>query len=255
MGVIFLLLKILGVLLLIILLLLLIVLLVPIRYRWQGKIDDPAAHSEIDPEALLRSASGQACVSWLLRLIQAQVAYPSGELLSVKIFGIRLPIEKLLGGKKAPEEKKEEEKPEEPKEKKPLTETLREIPDKVQGILDKVDAWLFLLTDPDTQSALEKVFTSLGAMLRHYLPREWHLNGVLGLGDPAASAGVLQVCGLLYPATDGRLQLDTDFLEYRFDIDTAGRGRIRLIHILTAAVRIILDGNVRGVITKVRKGV
>ncbi len=258
MGVLLTILKVIGTILLVVLavviLLLLLVLLVPVRYSWRGRIDDPLAREELDAPALVDELRGSVEISWLLHLIRASAAWPSGELLSVRILGFRLPVEKFLSGKgKEPEGAEEAEQEEkQPDEKQSLREKLEALPAKAEKIRRKVEYWLNILDRPSTREALRGTLQRIGAALVHFIPKDWHLKGVLGLGDPAASAGVLQVCGFLYPVTDGRLRLDTDFMNYRFDIDTAGNGHIRLIHLVVAAVKILLDRNVRQLIGTLR---
>ncbi len=258
MGILLTILKVIGTILLVVLALVVIVLVlvlfVPVRYRWRGRIDDPLAREEIDAPALIDELAGSVEISWLLHLISARAAWPSGDLLSVRILGFRLPLERFLSGKKEEEEPpREASEEEEKKDERTLRQKLEEIPDKVGKIRRRAEHYLAILDRPSTQEAIRYVLARLFGALQHYIPKDWHLKGVLGLGDPAAGAGVLQVCGYLYPVTDGRLRLDTDFMNYRFDLDTEGKGHIRLFHLAAAAVLIILNSNVRRLIGSLRK--
>ena len=84
---------------------------------------------------------------------------------------------------------------------------------------------------------------------------------MLGLGDPARSAQVFAVQGYLYPITAGHVAVGTDFELYRYDLHGAAQGRICLfslaydgIRILLNGIRILLNRDVRRLITRLRRG-
>ena len=95
---------------------------------------------------------------------------------------------------------------------------------------------------PERYSAAEKT-----------LPSRWGLAGVLGLGDPARSAGIYSVQGFLYPVTAGHVRIDADYERYRYDLQGAGEGRIRLFSFLYCGLRIILSRDVRRLIRRLRR--
>lgn len=142
-------------------------------------------------------------------------------------------------------------------------ETLEGLPDAAQ---DKIEAWekkadrvlrnigfyLRLLDDPDTATALEKALRAVGKLGKHLVPKRWSLVGTAGLGDPAATGELLAVTSLLYPLTCGHVLLTPDFTLWRADLKLEARGRIPLVVVLAAALRILTDRDIRRLVGRIK---
>lgn len=144
-----------------------------------------------------------------------------------------------------------------------LLEKLPELPDeayeKAEALEKKADAALKevgfydnLLSDPSSQEAAAKTCTSLGKLGRHVLPREWSLEGTAGLGDPAATGGLLVVLAQLYPLTYGHVRITPDFTCWRADLQAAARGHVQLFFVAAAAVRILTDRDLKRLVGRIR---
>jgi hypothetical protein len=67
-------------------------------------------------------------------------------------------------------------------------------------------------------------------------------------------SGIYSVQGFLYPVTAGHVRIDADYERYRYDLQGAGEGRIRLFSFLYCGLRIILSRDVRRLIRRLRRG-
>ena len=250
-------LRILGIALLVVLavvlLMILLVLLVPFRYSFSGKVDDPEGSSEPVHLDLRQDLAFSADVRWLLGILHVSVSYDGTGKLQAKVFGFPLPLDKILHRKK----KGQEDKPKAPSE----PEAQKTLEERIEGVLVRIeklharicDALTVLGTDYGMR-AKEKVLFRLLKMVESTLPAKWGLAGVLGLGDPARSAKVFAVQGYLYPVTAGHVAVGTDFDLYRYDLQGAAQGSIRLGTFVYAGIRLVLDGDVRRLIRRLRRG-
>ena len=252
-------LKWLGIILLIILglvlLILLLVLLVPIHYSASAQITDPEPHESFPFSQIRKNAQVGAEATWFLKILRILAAYPASEKITVYIFGKKLDISRFLH---KDEEKEEEEKGEEEQEKeeeaeKSASDQVEEIIDRADNALVKADTYWRILTGTCGRRAMEKVMNRLLHILRHILPQNWELNGILGFGDPYRSGKIAQITSVLYPVTEEHMRIDTDWEYYRADLHLNMQGRIRLGTFVTQLLPLLFDKDCRKVYKKFRK--
>ena len=249
-------LRVLGILLLIVLAVLLVTLLlvlfVPFGYSLSGAVKDPEGSSEPLHLQLKRDVSFAGEMRWLFGAVRAKAAYDGQGRLEVRAFGFPVPLEKLLGRGKG--EKKEEEKPPAREEKKSLEERIDGILDRIGKLYARIDDAFYVLGTDCGVRARQTLSFRLLSLLKKVLPSRWGLTGVLGFGDPARSAKVYEAQGFLYPVTAGHVAIDAEFELYRYDLEGAAQGGIRLFPFLYTGIRILLDRDVRRTIRKLRRG-
>lgn len=258
MHILFTILKILGILILILLCLVIIiiclVLFVPIRYSAQGRYDDPEGHENLLPDRFKERASGQARVTWLGKAVCLTVQYPEGELISARVFGFKLPVEKFLHKEKKEEKPQEEKKEEEKKPSESIWEKLEKIPDRIDDLIWKKDYYMKVLTGSCGRDTLNRVKKEVLQILVSVLPAQWVFGGTIGLGDIERGANLMEAAGYTYPVTAGHLFISPNWEQYQFDLTAAFDGKITLCVIVFAGIRLILSKNVRRFIRKIRKG-
>ncbi|MDO4418651.1 MAG: hypothetical protein Q4C02_10300 [Eubacteriales bacterium] len=250
-------LKILGILLLVVLaaalLVFILVLFVPFRYSFSGRVDDPEGSSEVlhlDPK---RDISLAGEIRWLAGILQIRAAYDGTGQLKATAFGFPLPVSRLLQRGKKTKEKKPE-KPQEPKEEKSLEDRIEGILKRIEKLYARIDDALRVLGTDYGIRAKEKAVSRLLILLEKTLPAKWGLTGVLGLGEPARSAQVYAVQGYLYPVTAGHVALGTDFDLFRYDLQGAARGSVRIFPFVYTGLCLILDRDVRRLLRRLRRG-
>ena len=312
------------------LLVLLLVLLVPIRYEMNFSIDDPEGMQPASEgtdgngengensaliaqfDRLASKTDADLKFSWLIRLVQGELAWPGGSGLTVKIFGKKLDLSEKFGedsDQEAPDNEAQREldrmraeregrdgKTEGPAEDAELldgspasegasekessaleTDSLRKenssgkegssvkekaghwlwnkietIEESVQAFRDTAVSALNRISDihgfmarETTRKALRRLLQVVAKLLKRYLPAEWHVNGTVGLGDPAYTGKMLEVIGISLPYTADHISITPEFSMVRCDVKGHARGKVRLIFIVFALVRAVLDRNVR----------
>ena len=250
-------LKILGIILLAVLVLALIfligVLFFPVHYSVSGRIDDAQGSTEPLHLDFKESVFFEGNARWFMGAFNIWASYHGQSHLELKLFGVPVPVEKFFKEKKkkaAPEKEKESA----AEEKKPIAERIEEVLQKIEKLWDRIDDALYVLSTDYAQRAKEKIWRCLLTLVNRMLPETWGLTGILGLGDPARSAKVFAVQGILYPVTAGHVAIGTEFDLYRYDLQGCARGKVRLYNILFAGIRILFDRDVRLMIGRLRKG-
>lgn len=229
-------------LLVIALILLLLVLLVPIRYEGQFDVQDPAPHEEAAWGALRDQASVRASCSWFGPLLRASVTW-SGELTAdLRIAWVHKDLLSLVSKDKGQEPRKAQDQA----DKAPQAG----IYDKIVGVYRKADYYRRVLGKEETQYTIGRLRDILLQTLRRVLPQRWQITGTVGLGDPAATAKVLEVQGILYPVIAGHVSIAPEFEQYQMDVRGALQGRIRLVHLITALLFVAIDGKSRQTIRR-----
>lgn len=135
-----------------------------------------------------------------------------------------------------------------PGKKKPhLLEKIKALPATISKIRTEV-------LDPRNKEALKHIIAELKGLLSHYKPRGIRTNLVFSTGDPAMTGQVLGVLSMVPLVYEPGNRLAPDFtadnayIEGRFRVT----GHIILFFALTAAVRLIVDRNIRRLIKHVK---
>ena len=254
-GAIFFILRILGTVLLavlvLVLIILLIVLFVPVRYSFGGEVRDPEGSTEplhLDPAKDV-SLGGE--VSWLMGLVRGKASYEGAFQIEIRVFGRRLDVQKLLKKKAKRQEK-------EPSGEKKVPETFEEklerILTRIETIHARLEDTFYVMGTKCGVWAREKMVFCVHRLLGAILPSQWNLTGVLGLGDPARSAGVLSIQGFLYPITAGRVTIGTDYELYRYDLKGLASGSFRVISYIRFGLSLLLSKDVRKVLMRIKRG-
>lgn len=233
--------RILLVLFLVVLVLVLLVLLVPIRYQGRFSVEDPEPHEAAEWERVLHSAEGSLRASWMGPLLRITADWQDALQLDLQVLFVHKDPRSLIPQKETQDRET------------PSQDRTEQSPgDRIRALYRKVDYYKRVLQKEETGYTLSKVRRILFKTLRRILPQRWQLEGDIGLGDPAATARVLEVHGMLIPLTAGHAVIRPEFLQYRMNARGYCKGRIRLIHLVVAAVQIVTDRRIRQTIRRIR---
>lgn len=271
----FLILKIIGIILLLILgitlTIIAVILFVPIRYR--AKVETADGVKDLRVEAK---------VTWLLHLISARVVYKSGELdWKARIFWKKMQenidrpekkghekttayeetnMENAVDSQEIESEKEVHEKPEsEPsvKTEKPQLEEKKEKASKqkvswfqkikctIIKIYDKIKKIKEYITNDTNLKAILRIKNELIYFLKKIKPKK--IKGFIrfGMEDPYNTGRVLAVLSVLYPFYGEHFEIYPEFDKEIIEGNIYLKGRIRLIYLIIAACKICLDRNVK----------
>lgn len=256
-----------------------IALFVPVRYRGDFLVSDKADSEKKAAVAKLRA-------TWLLRLVRVYVTYEDTLRIQLKLLFFTLmdtaKEKKAKRGRKEKKKKDKEEKrgeaeempgdgdkaretPEEntetssEKERKTikslisnLLQTSRGFCDKLKEIKQKAEKIENLWTSGHMTNSRALLARQLRYLLKHTRPKK--LSGYLrfGFDDPSITGYAMAAYGILYPIWSPELSVEPDFEKQVLDCHILLKGKIRVWHIVRAALRMILSKDVRRVIKDVR---
>ena len=129
--------------------------------------------------------------------------------------------------------------------------TFRSICDTIRKIKSEYDFYKGLWDRPEGKAAVKNVFGQLWYLLKKIKPSKIEGDVVFGTGDPAATGQAIGVIAALYGFWPEKLHITPDFEEQKYEGNIRVKGKLRLIHVVVIAVRLIADRNFRYVVKKV----
>ncbi len=263
-------LKIIGIILLVILGLLLtvalVVMFVPIRYKSNGsfkKLDEG-----LEDDITVR-------FTWLLHILSVSFNLKDKETkLVIKIFGKRLTLGNKKSSKKASVKKKNDipnkaptnntteikvqkvDKPkiekeiktqieEKPKEKKSIKQKFSNIWQKINSICQKIknvkdikDSFVEYLKKEESRVAIREIKNIILKTFKKLLPRKLSARLRFGFEDPSTTGNVLGIASIFYGIYGDKLELEPDFEHTVLEGQYKLSGKVRVITIVIAALKI-----------------
>lgn len=270
-DIVFLILKILGIILLVILGILIVIIgamvLFPAKYRIVADADGDFAHSSIALK-----------MHWLFHLVEADVGYKDGEFdWKARIFWITeqenaeqestVQEDKKQSAKKEPPTKAEtelsdtveikehieEQKPIQKRKKKTAVRqwidkiqyTFKRICDKIKKLIQIKDEVLAFLNDETHRNTFQKLKRELFIIFKHYRPRKMKGKIRFGFEDPYHTGQALAALSLIYPFYGKDVQVFPEFEQKILEGHIVIKGHIRASHMLRLAFLWIFDKDVK----------
>lgn len=132
----------------------------------------------------------------------------------------------------------------EKKEKRKISQTIREICDKIKLFIQKKEEVMELLQDSGNQYTIRKVKKEIFYLLRNVKPRKMSIEGELGFEDPATTGKVLAGIGVLYSIYGNAITITPNFDEVVYDGKFMIKGRTMLFPVIKSGVVLFLDKQV-----------
>lgn len=126
--------------------------------------------------------------------------------------------------------------------------TFRNICDTIKNIKTEFDFYKGLWDRPEGKAAVIGVLGQLWYLLKKIKPSKLEGDIVFGTGDPATTGQAIGAIAALYGFFPEKLHITPDFEEKRYEGRIHARGKLRLIHVIIIAVKLIADRNFRYVI-------
>lgn len=133
-----------------------------------------------------------------------------------------------------------------------LKYTFQSICDTIKKIIKNYRFYKDLWDKPQGKAAVSLVKGQVAALFKKIRPSKIDGNVVFGMGDPASTGQILGAVGAVYGFLPEKLYITPDFEEKKLEGNLHVRGKVRLIHVLVIAVKLILDKNIRYVVKKIQ---
>ncbi len=129
--------------------------------------------------------------------------------------------------------------------------TFQNICDTIRKIKSEYDFYKGLWDSPQGKVAVKNTFGQLGYLLKKIKPSKIEGDVIFGTGDPASTGQAIGAVAALYGFMPEKLHITPDFEEKRYEGKIHVKGKLRLIHVVIIAVKLIIDKNFRYVVKKV----
>lgn len=120
--------------------------------------------------------------------------------------------------------------------------------DRIKRICEKASSLREAVEDEENQKALRLLISRVKYLLHHLRFRKFEGRLKFGFDDPAMMGRILGVLSLFYPLYGESFTLTPVFDHTVFEGEIALKGHVRLIHILIAAIQLMMNKKIRGLV-------
>lgn len=120
--------------------------------------------------------------------------------------------------------------------------------DRIKRICEKASSLREAVEDEENQKALRLLISRVKYLLHHLRFRKFEGRLKFGFDDPAMMGRILGVLSLFYPLYGESFTLTPVFDHTVFEGEIALKGYVRLIHILIAAIQLMMNKKIRGLV-------
>lgn len=129
--------------------------------------------------------------------------------------------------------------------------TIRDICDRIKNIKSEYDFYKALWDKPQGKAAVKHVLSEVWYLLKKVKPKDIEGDVLFGTGDPASTGQAIGAVAAVYGFMPEKLRITPDFEEKVYEGNLHIKGKLRLIHVVIIAIRLIADKNVRYVVKKI----
>ena len=120
--------------------------------------------------------------------------------------------------------------------------------DRIKRICEKLSSLREAVEDEENQKAFRLLISRVKYLLHHLRFRRFEGRLVFGFDDPAMMGRILGVLSLFYPLYGESFTITPVFDHTLFEGEIALKGHVRLIHILIAAIQLMMNKKIRGLV-------
>lgn len=131
--------------------------------------------------------------------------------------------------------------------------TILQICDKIKHIVRNVRYYLAVIRSNCFQRAFLLCKEEVFSLIKSVLPRKIKGNFLVGTGDPASTAQVLAIHGMLYPFIGNHITITPDFENTIVEGDLFVKGRITVFKVLKTAIKVYFNRDVRKVLRLLKR--
>ncbi len=131
--------------------------------------------------------------------------------------------------------------------------TIQKIYDKIKEILRNIRYYINVVKSETFQNTFLLCRDELFYTLRRILPGKLSGNFVIGTGDPASTAQILAIHGILYPFIGNHITITPDFENTIIEGDFYFKGKITIFQLLKTAIRLYFNKDLKKVIRLLKR--
>lgn len=131
--------------------------------------------------------------------------------------------------------------------------TILQICDKIKHIVKNLRYYVAIMKSDCFQRAFSLCKEEVFSLIKSIMPRKLKGSFLIGTGDPASTAQILAVHGMLYPFIGNHITIVPDFENTVIEGDLFIKGRITVFKILKTAVKVYFNKDVRKVLRLLKR--
>lgn len=131
--------------------------------------------------------------------------------------------------------------------------TICKLYDKIRHIIKNIRYYIKIVKSNSFQRAWKLCRSEALLLVKGILPKKLNADFVIGTGDPASTAQILSVQGILYPLLGDHVRITPDFDNKIVEGDFLLKGKITVFKILKTAIKIYFNKDLRRVIRLFKK--
>ncbi len=131
--------------------------------------------------------------------------------------------------------------------------TINQIYDKIKHIISNIRYYIGIIESDSFKKAWQLCENQAVSLIKTILPRKIKGNFVIGTNDPASTARILAIQGILYPIIGNHILITPDFDRSIIEGDFFIKGKITVFKVLKTAIRVYFNKDLRRVIRLFKK--
>lgn len=131
--------------------------------------------------------------------------------------------------------------------------TILQICDKIKHVISNIRYYLAVIQSNCFKRAFSLCKTEVFSLIKSILPRRIKGTFLVGTGDPASTAQILAVHGMLYPIIGNHITITLDFENAVIEGDLLVKGRITVFKALKTAIKVYFNKDVRKVLRLLKR--
>lgn len=131
--------------------------------------------------------------------------------------------------------------------------TICKIYDKIKHIIKNIRYYIKIIKSDPFQRAWKVCCSEVLKLLKAVLPSTLSADFIIGTGDPAATAQILSVQGILYPLIGDHISITPDFEHSVVEGNFYIKGRITVFKILVTVIKVYFNKDLRKIIRLFKK--
>ncbi len=131
--------------------------------------------------------------------------------------------------------------------------TIQKIYDKIREMIKNIRYYCKVLQSESFERAFGLCKNELFEALMHILPGKLSGEFVIGTGDPASTAQILAIHGILYPLIGNHITVIPDFENTIVKGDFSFKGRVTVFRLLKTAMKLYFNRDIKRVIRLLKR--
>lgn len=131
--------------------------------------------------------------------------------------------------------------------------TILKICDKIRHVIKNIRYYVAVVRSNCFQRAFSLCRTEVFSLLKSIMPRKIKGDFLIGTGDPASTAQVLAIHGMLYPIVGNNINITPDFENTVIEGDLLIKGKITIFKALKTAIKVYFNQDVSKVLRLLKR--